>query len=252
MIPKIIHYVWLGKKEMPKEQECFISNWKKLMPDYQIIKWDENNFDVTINNYCKSAYEKGKFAFASDYIRLYVLKKYGGFYLDTDIEIIKSFDDLLDNNFLASFENKWRLATCVLASETEGSIISDFLKTYDTKIFHIKDNLYNLQTINSSLTSFIRERYKKHYLINKEHVFKDCHLFEMSTFSPIKQNEKFEIKSYTYTIHHFNGSWTNKSFKKRNKVIALSRKIIKDIMFYILGDKISSKIIEKNYIILDD
>ena len=95
MIPKIIHYCWFGKKTKPEKIEELILSWKKILPDYQIIEWNENNCDISISpEYVKTAYELKKWAFVSDYFRLKALYEFGGIYLDTDVEIIKKFDDL--------------------------------------------------------------------------------------------------------------------------------------------------------------
>lgn len=247
MIPKIIHYVWLGKKEIPEEQQEFIKNWQKIMPDYKIMRWDEDNFDMNINNYCKQAYQKGKYAFASDYIRLWALSNYGGIYLDTDVEVLKPFDEFLNDQFVASFENKWRLATCVLASEKNGKIISEFLKSYDDKAFHVKNDVYNLQTINSSLTDFLVKRYRLHNLRNQEYRFSDCHLLEMNAFSPAYVKGNTNHNENTFTIHHFKGSWVDDKTKARTRFIRFIRRTIKDFLYVILGNSLASKLIEKNY-----
>ena len=98
MIPKIIHYVWVGGKPLTPLAEKCIASWKKYCPDYEIKRWDEKTFDVNQNKYCKQAYECKKWAFASDFVRLYVLYNEGGIYLDSDIEVLKNFDDLLKIN----------------------------------------------------------------------------------------------------------------------------------------------------------
>ena len=96
-IPKIIHYCWFGKKDKPDIVNHCINSWKKVLDDYEIIEWNEDNFDVESNTYVKQAYESGKFAFVSDFVRIKALYDYGGIYLDTDVEVFKKFDDLLDN-----------------------------------------------------------------------------------------------------------------------------------------------------------
>lgn len=98
MIPKIIHYCWFGKNDKPKEVKKCLKSWEEYLKDYEIVEWNEDNFDIFNNNYAKEAYEAKKYAFVSDYVRAYVLEKYGGFYLDTDVEVFKSFDELLEKN----------------------------------------------------------------------------------------------------------------------------------------------------------
>lgn len=96
MIPKIIHYCWFGRNPLPDSALKCIISWKKYFPDYKIIEWNEDNFDVNIIAYTKDAYEAKKYAFVSDFVRFWVLYNYGGLYFDTDVEVIKEFDDVIN------------------------------------------------------------------------------------------------------------------------------------------------------------
>ncbi len=106
MIPKKIHYCWFGGKELPEKAEKCIASWKTFCPDYEIIRWDEHNFDVKQNAYTRWCYENGKWAFLSDYVRLAVLAEHGGVYLDTDVELIKPLDELMQQEAFYGFENE--------------------------------------------------------------------------------------------------------------------------------------------------
>ena len=97
MIPKIIHYCWFGGNSLPLNYQSYMESWKKNLPDYEIKCWNEDNFDVTQNLYCKEAYEHKKWAFVSDYARLKVIYDYGGIYLDTDVEVVKDLITLITN-----------------------------------------------------------------------------------------------------------------------------------------------------------
>ena len=97
MIPKKIHYCWFGRGEKPKLAQKCIASWRKYMPDYEIIEWNEDNFDVNRNAYTKMCYEQKKYAFLTDYLRLVIIEEQGGIYFDTDVEAVRSFDDLLEN-----------------------------------------------------------------------------------------------------------------------------------------------------------
>ena len=105
-IPKIIHYCWFGEKEMPKVEKNYIEGWKKICPDYKIMCWNETNVNLQENLYVSQAYKSKKYAFVSDYFRIKALYEYGGIYLDTDVELLKSFDDLLFLNGFTGFEKK--------------------------------------------------------------------------------------------------------------------------------------------------
>ena len=109
-IPKVIHYFWFGKKEKPEIFKKCLESWKKYCPDYEIKEWNEENFDVNVNNYTSQAYEKGKYAFVSDYARFEVLYNYGGVYVDIDVEFLKNIDSLLDENVFMGFEDRGQVA----------------------------------------------------------------------------------------------------------------------------------------------
>src|SRR5690606_10065703 len=96
-IPKIIHYCWFGNGRKPQKVEKCMRSWSKRLKDYRFIEWNESNFDISMNDYVKEAYSERKFAFVSDYVRLYALYQYGGIYLDTDVEVLKPFDPLLSH-----------------------------------------------------------------------------------------------------------------------------------------------------------
>ena len=97
MIPKKIHYVWVGGKEKPKDIKRCMKTWKKHLKDYEIIEWNESNFDIHSHPFVEAAYKAKKWAYVSDYIRMYAIYNYGGIYLDTDVLVLDNFDDMLDN-----------------------------------------------------------------------------------------------------------------------------------------------------------
>ena len=96
-IPKKIHYCWFGRGQMPELAIKCLASWKKNLPDYEVIEWNEDNFDINSNRYVKEAYESKKYAFVTDYVRLYVLYNHGGIYMDTDVEVLKPLDVFLVN-----------------------------------------------------------------------------------------------------------------------------------------------------------
>ena len=105
MIPKKIHYCWVGGNSKPPLVKKCIQSWKKYCPDYEIIEWNESNYDISKNIYMKQAYEAKKWAFVTDYMRLDIIYEHGGIYLDTDVELIKNIDDLLSNEAFAGIES---------------------------------------------------------------------------------------------------------------------------------------------------
>ena len=127
MIPKKIHYCWFGKNEMPLKMQKYVDNWKVLLPDYEIVRWDENNFDVSSVDFTDEAYNHKMWAFVSDYVRLKVLYEQGGIYLDTDVELLKNFDHLLDNDAFVGFESRYNLGSAVVAGQSGNLWIKSLL-----------------------------------------------------------------------------------------------------------------------------
>lgn len=111
MIPKKIHYCWFGKTEKPKLAQKCIASWKKYCPDYEIIEWNEDNFDLDTNGYTRWCYDNKKWAFLSDYARLYVVNEHGGVYFDTDVEVVRPFDHLLEHGAFFAWENACNVAS---------------------------------------------------------------------------------------------------------------------------------------------
>ena len=127
MIPKIIHYCWFGGQPLPEEVKKYIITWRRYCPDYEIRQWNEQNFDIIQNEYCREAYEAQKWAFVTDYVRLNVLYKYGGFYMDTDVEVCKSLENLRKYNAISGFESKTRIQTGVMGACLENEWIGFLL-----------------------------------------------------------------------------------------------------------------------------
>lgn len=146
MIPKIIHYCWFGKNEKSDIIQKCIESWHKYCPDWEIIEWNEENYDVNKTKYTKSAYEAKKWAFVSDVARLDILYEYGGIYLDTDVEIISAspFDNLLNYRNVLVFENMRAIATGLCyACEKHSDLCQRMLETYSNSDFSIETMLVN-------------------------------------------------------------------------------------------------------------
>lgn len=132
MIPKKIHYCWFGRGEKPKLAKKCIESWKRFCPDYEIIEWNEDNFDLNYNEYIKYCYENKKWAYLSDLVRLIVVKEYGGIYFDTDVEVISSFDYLLYNGAFFGFENDNHVATGLgFGAAKDHNMINAMIEQYD-------------------------------------------------------------------------------------------------------------------------
>ena len=147
MIPKVIHYCWFGGKNMPDMAYRCIDSWKKYLPEYEIHLWNENNFDVKNSvTYVMEAYEAKKFAFVADYVRLFALYSKGGIYLDIDVEVLKSFNDLLELNAFSGFENEVEITTGIIASKKKGAWVKEQLEYYSNRSFKLSDGTLDMTT----------------------------------------------------------------------------------------------------------
>lgn len=209
MIPRKIHYCWFGRGEMPELAKNCIASWHKYMPDYEYKLWNEDNFDVSSNAYTKEAYEAKKFAFVSDYVRLWALCQEGGVYLDTDVEAFRPFDDLLIQKAFAGFEGSKYLpvGTCVMASQANGLWVKEQLADYEHRHFLKTDGSFDLTTN----VQFISMRMREHGFVQngKEQEYKDLHVFPVCYFSPRQTTGEYLRTENTYSDHLGIGSWND-------------------------------------------
>lgn len=215
MIPKIIHYCWFGKNPLPEDTKHYISTWRQYCPDYEIIEWNESNFDINSNQYTKEAYENKKWAFVTDYVRLFALYNYGGIYMDTDVEVIKPLDKFLTEKAFSGFELPDRVPTGLMASEKLHPFIKELLDEYSNKCFITKRGRLDLTT-NVELITFSAQK-KGLKLNNQTQTIANFTFYSTEYFCP-KNNRTLEIEitPNTYTIHHFKGTWQNKQGKLKN------------------------------------
>lgn len=196
---------------MPELAKRCIESWKKYLPDYELMLWNEDSFDVNSLKFTRQAYEKKRYAFVTDYVRLYALKRYGGVYMDTDVEILKSIDEFLKLPAFSGFETGDQIPTGIMASEKELPWIDELLKYYDKRPFVRWNGRLN-KTPN---TIIISKMLKKRGVVlnNCYQVYKDqLHLFPKDYFCPKSYKTlEIELTENTYCIHHFAGSWTKKS-----------------------------------------
>lgn len=218
-IPKTIHYVWFGGKPLTPLAEKCISSWKKYCPDYQIVRWDESNFDVTQNRYCSEAYDAKKWAFASDYARLWVLVNEGGIYMDTDVEVLRPLDEFLELQAFSGFEAEDRLPTGLMASSPHQHFFCKLLQDYDGRSFIKPDGSFDLTTNVVAITNACVE--KGLVLNNCKQTVDGFTLFPSEYFCPKDwETKEVHITDNTYAIHHFDGSWLPAGLRFREKVKA--------------------------------
>ncbi len=211
-IPKIIHYCWFGRNKKPELVLKCMASWKKHLADYTFIEWNEDNFDLNINNYAKQAYACKKWAFVTDYVRLYALNTQGGIYLDSDVEVFKNLDEFLLHSAFSGFENfKGHLSpiTAVMGSEKNGVWISSLLKEYESKNFII-NNQMNLTTNTKSISEQLINKYNIKVDDSYQVLADDIHIYPSDYFCNDSPN--------SYALHHFNGSWIPKRQKILSKI----------------------------------
>ena len=230
MIPKIIHYCWFGRGKMPQVAIQCISSWKKYLPEYDLFLWNEDTFDVNSVLYVKEAYEARKFAFVTDYIRLYAIYSFGGIYMDTDVEILKNLDDSLYFPAFSGFESDKDIPTGIMASEHHGRWAEEQLQYYEGRHFKRVDGKLDMTTnVEIISTSMAANGFK---LQNSYQVYQDCmHIFPKDYFCAKSRTGIITITKNTYCIHHFEGSWQPVGSK-------IKRFIFRKIIGPVLTDKL--------------
>ena len=212
-IPKIIHYCWFGGKPLsPMAIKC-IESWKKFFPDYKIIQWNESNFDINQCQYIQDAYKEKKWAHVSDFARLAILYEYGGIYFDTDVEVVKSFDEILKNGSFCGFEREGSNVALGLGFgvEKNNSVIKEILDSYVASSFYTdqgKMDCYN--TIVVRTTRIL----SKYGLLNEDIIqnINGINIYPKEYFNPMcYETGELNITDNTYSIHWYEGTWLPKS-----------------------------------------
>ena len=219
MIPKKIHYCWFGGGELPVLANKCIASWKKYCPCYEIKRWDEDNFDLDLFPYVREAYDKRKFAFVTDVVRLYALYKEGGIYMDTDVEVLKPLDRFLFHHAFSGFEDEWNIPTGIMASEKGGKWVKENLAYYCNRHFLKEDGTMDLTTNVVTLTNYMLSLGLK-----QDNTFQDfpdlVTFYPKDYFCPKSHADgKIRLSENSYTIHHFAGSWVPAYRRKIRSIV---------------------------------
>lgn len=223
MIPKIIHYCWFGGAPLPEDARKYIETWRKYCPDYKIIEWNESTFDIQSNPYVKEAYQAKKWAFITDYVRLFALYNVGGIYMDTDVEVLKNLDRFLKEKGFSGFERENAVPTGIMGAEKGHQFIGVLLHQYDDLHFIKQDGTYDETTNVTRITNTAVALGLK--LNNEKQTISKFTYYPKDYFCP-KSSRTLEIQltENSYTIHHFAGSWvTGNTFRKSIKNILPTR-----------------------------
>ena len=235
MIPKVIHYCWFGRNPLPPLAIKCIDSWKKFFPDYEIKEWNEDNFDVHIIPYTKEAYEAKKYAFVSDYARFWILYKYGGIYFDTDVEVVKSFDDIISKgswmgyefNITSHYINGAINPGLGFGCSAKTELLHDLLDVYAKTRFNI-NGVYNIKTI----VAYTTEAFINRGLEIKDGLQECCGftIYPIDYFNPLNsKTRKIELTENTRSIHHYMASWSNDTFTTKIIKVIKNRVIVKII-----------------------
>ncbi len=217
-IPKLIHYFWVGGNPLPDRLKRYIESWHKFCPDYEIKLWNEDNYDFTANKYTAQAYGQKKWGFCADYPRLDVIYRYGGIYLDTDVELVRNLDPLLKYNLFAGFEGASRVAFGLGFGATAGNaVIKKNMEYYESLSFVNEDGSLNL-TPSPAYQSAVLEDLG-YNLNNTTQIRNNSIILNSSYFAPV-------YESPVFSIHHYEGSWLDEETKERNTKIRDYKKVL--------------------------
>lgn len=228
MIPKIIHYCWMSGEPYPiKIQKC-IESWKRVLPDYEIWLWDTERFDITKSVWVEEAFKARKYAFCADYLRLYALYHYGGLYLDSDVEVVKSYNDLLHLPYFIGLESKRYFEAATIGAEPYNAFIGDILKHYENRHFISQDGEMDMVVMPEVMMKVAEGLYEIKVIKSMEEFDlspKIINVFEYDWFSPIDSTGKRYVlrrTEHTYSIHHFASAWVDWKVKLLVRLLGLN------------------------------
>lgn len=221
MIPKIIHYCWFGGNPLPELAKKCIASWHKYLPDYEIKEWNENNFDIHLMPYVEEAYRLKKFAFVSDVARFWILYHYGGIYFDTDVEVIKPFDDIIERGAFMGCEGNDPLKQNIeinpglgMGVEKNNKFYQEMLEFYSNQILECDSHCDPLLTIVPLTTKKLETHGYKSLLAEKIQNIEGINIYPIEYFCPINYyTGKIEITENTHSIHHYSASWMTNQLK---------------------------------------
>lgn len=236
MIPKIIHYCWFGHNPLPPLAKKCIASWKKYLPDYEIIEWNEDNFDVNTIPYTKEAYEAGKYAFVSDFARFWILYHYGGLYFDTDVEILKPLGDIIERGAFMGCEpdksgDKEVINPGLGLGASKGNLVyKAILDRYLDLRFINQDGSMNLTTVVTTTTTLMAS-YPKQKVVKGIFQIEGINIYPSEYFCPKNYyTGVITISPQTVAIHHYDASWKSDKDKIKKRVINLLGKRLTQII----------------------
>ena len=249
MIPKKIHYFWIGGKSMPEKNKTCAESWKKFCPDYEIIEWNESNYDFSECTYMAQAYEAELWGFVPDYARLDIICREGGIYLDTDVELLKSLDDLLSCKAFMGFENRKSVAPGLgFGAEPGNEILKQMRDLYHSFSFYNENGTPNIAPSPFYATKLLRSYGLQ--LNGKRQFVHGIDIFPAEYFAPLCYTDnRLKITENTYGIHWYHASWHTPEQKKRTKRIQRINRIFGHGLGRVINWGCSAMISAKRHII---
>ena len=181
MIPKIVHYIWFGGNSYSEKIQHCIDSWHKYLPDYEFMLWDLNRFDIHSSMWVNEAYEAKKYAFAADYIRLYAVYNYGGIYMDMDVEVVRSFDELLTSSYILGLETKKGVEAGIFGAEKNNPFIGKCMDYYKIRNFVSENGKFDLRTLPNIMYEILIDNYE---IANRTSIKIEEDAHKMQLFSP--------------------------------------------------------------------
>ena len=215
MIPKVIHYCWFGRSPKSKLIKKCIESWREKCPEYEIIEWNENNFDINCNKYTRTAYENKKWAFLSDYVRLWVIYNYGGIYLDVDVELLKSLDDILKFDIFFATEEEQYIATGLgFGANRKNSIVKSLMDDYNNEDYLSINGEFDPIPCPIKNTKVFLQLFPNITSFKNDIETENMRIYSTEYFCPYdKYSHKLNLTENSYAIHWYNASWLNKKTK---------------------------------------
>lgn len=248
MIPKIIHYCWFGRNPLPDIVQKCIESWRNILPNYKILLWNESNVPINEHRFMKEAYDVGMWAFVSDYARYMILFQHGGFFLDCDVEVIKSFDNLCSNQLFFAFQGHVKKDLCfvapglIIGSEKEHPYLKRILQRYDRIDFVDSKGFIHYEYASPRVLTKLLLTDTDLKIVNKTQTLSNgIQIYSTEYFDPQNPRAIFSsglhITNNTYAIHHGAASWVPKRDKIKRFFSILFRRVLGDTVI----DKIRGK-----------
>lgn len=234
MIPKIIHLCWLSGDPFPKEIQKCLDSWKRVLPDYEIMLWDKEKFDVNSILWTMQAYEMKKYAFAADYIRLFALYNYGGIYLDSDVLMYKSFNDLLSLPYFLGCDYVGSFEAAVVGFEKNSPIVAEILKYYEGRSFIKSDGTLDMLALPRVFLKVLTENGHDFVKISRLENYDEgntLYIFDRDFFNSRNSVEPHRTRK-SYCSHCYAGSWVKTGLTLKSKIKQKLPNWIKRLIFF--------------------